>query len=266
MNDHLPFLGKVCIVTGGSSGIGQATCLKLAEVGFHVAVIGTRSEKVNETVQQLSALPSSIPQPHHLGLVLDVSQESDMMQMAQSVLTTFGRIDVLVASAGIAKQAGSERVMPYPTASLPLTEWNAMLQVNLTGIFLSNRAVLPQMLAQGSGHIINIGSCTTLKGLRGEPYAPAYCASKFGVLGFTESLAAEVSAQGVQAQVLLPGLVTTTLTAQTGLTHRFKGRVMTPETVAETIFHLLMQPIGTLIVHPHLVPLGGKVLTDSPAS
>jgi 3-oxoacyl-[acyl-carrier protein] reductase len=256
MTDNLPFSGKVCIVTGGSSGIGQATCFKLAEIGFHVVVVGTRIEKVNETVQQLAERPSSISKPHHLGLALDVSQESDMEHMAQSVLETFGQIDVLVASAGIAKQSGSERVMPYPTASLPLAEWNAMMSVNLTGIFLSNRAVLPSMLAQGSGHIINIGSCTTLKGLRGEPYAPAYCASKFGVLGFTESLAAEVSSQGVQAQVLLPGLVTTPLTAQTGLAQRFKGRVMTPETVAETIICLLMQPTGTLIVHPHLIPFG----------
>jgi NAD(P)-dependent dehydrogenase (short-subunit alcohol dehydrogenase family) len=256
MIDDLPFLGQVCIVTGGSSGIGQATCLRLAEVGFHVVVVGTRTEKVNETVQQLHALPSTVPIPHHLGLALDVSKELDMEQMAQSVLNTFGQIDVLVASAGIAKQAGSERVMPYPTASLPLAEWNAMMSVNLTGIFLSNRAVLPCMLAQGSGHIINVGSCTTLKGLKGEPYAPAYCASKFGVLGFTESLAAEVSSQGVQAQVLLPGLVTTPLTAQTGLAQRFKGRVMTPATVAETILTLLMQQTGTLVVHPHLIPFG----------
>jgi NAD(P)-dependent dehydrogenase (short-subunit alcohol dehydrogenase family) len=247
-------LGKVAVITGGSSGIGQAVGLRLAQEGFHVVLVGTQLAKVSAATAQLPALPGDQPQPHHLGLALDVTQEADMAEMAARTLEVFGRIDVLVASAGVARKPGSDRVMPYPIASLPLDEWTAILDINLTGLFLSNRAVLPAMIQQGAGHILNVGSCTTLYGLRGEPYAPAYCASKFAALGFTESLAAEVSAQGIRAQVLLPGLVTTALTAQTGLAHRFQGRAMTAATAAAMVLYLITQPTDSVVVHPHLLP------------
>ena len=236
---------KIAIVTGGSSGIGRATCIALAKADYCIVAVGTNLQRINET---LNLLPTS----GHLGLSLDVTKEQAMTVMVTKTIDYFGRIDLLVASAGLGKST-SERLVPYPTASLPYEEWKAIIDVNLTGIFLSNRAVLPIMIEQKLGHIINICSSSTRHGLQGEPYAPAYCASKFGVVGFTESLAQEVSSYGVRVQAIFPGLVQTPMIAQTALVRRYGG-VMKVEDVAETIIYLTTQPIDTTIIHPHLIP------------
>jgi 3-oxoacyl-[acyl-carrier protein] reductase len=128
------------------------------------------------------------------------------------------------------------------------------LEVNLTGIFLSNRAVLPIMISQASGQIVNICSSTTPYGLRGEPYAPAYCASKFGVVGLTESLAEEVRPYGIRVQAIFPGLVETGMIAKTALARRYGG-LLTVEDVAAIIVYLTQQQDDTVIVHPHLLPV-----------
>jgi 3-oxoacyl-[acyl-carrier protein] reductase len=236
---------KIAIVTGGSSGIGKATCIALAKENYGIVVVGTNLQRINETLELL-------PTSGRLGLALDVTQEQAMATMATKTIDYFGRIDLLVASAGLGKLT-SERLVPYPTASLPYDEWKAILDVNLTGIFLSNRAVLPIMIEQNLGHIINICSASTRHGLRGEPYAPAYCASKFGVVGFTESLAQEVGSYGIRVQAIFPGLVQTPMIAQTALVRRYGG-VMNVDDVAETIIYLATQPIDTTIIHPHLIP------------
>ncbi|MBD0347270.1 MAG: SDR family oxidoreductase [Coleofasciculus sp. Co-bin14] len=248
--------GKVAIVTGGSSGIGQAACIALANAGFHVVVIGTRRDRINET---LNLLDNSISNPlvsPHLGLTLDVTNEDDMQEMVVKTVERFGKVDVLVASAARGKQSGSERLMPYPTASLPLEEWNEVLSVNLTGVFLSNRAVVPVMMQQGAGHIVNICSSTTIHGLRGQAYAPAYCASKFGMVGFTEALAEEVGAYGIRVQALFPGPVKTPLVEKTALVRRFGGRYINTATIAQTIVHLVQQPPDAIMIHPHILPFG----------
>lgn len=243
--------GKVAIVTGGSSGIGQIVCSALAKEGFYVVVVGTNFDRINETLNLL-------PNPGtHLGLTFNVTQESDMQAMVNQTIERFGRIDLLVASAGLGKKTGSGRFMPHPTASLPLEEWNEILSVNLTGVFLSNRAVLPVMIAQKGGHIINICSSTTMHGLRGQPYAPAYCASKFGVVGFTESLADEVRSHGIRVQALFPGPVKTPLVAETALVRRF-GSYISPDAIAATIIYLVQQATDAIVIHPHILPFVGS--------
>jgi NAD(P)-dependent dehydrogenase (short-subunit alcohol dehydrogenase family) len=249
---------KVAIVTGGSSGIGQAACIALANEGFHLVVIGTRRDRINETLKLLYNLSSDRLDSPHLGLMLDVTRENDMQEMVAKTVERFGRIDVLVASAGLGKQSRSERFMPHPTASLPLEEWNEVINVNLTGVFLSNRAVLPVMMEQGEGHIINICSSTTLHGLRGQPYAPAYCASKFGVVGFTESLAQEVCDRGIRVQALFPGPVKTPLVAQTALVRRFGGGYISAADIAGTIVYLVQQAPDAILIHPHILPFGSR--------
>ncbi len=247
---------KVAIVTGGSSGIGQAACIALANAGFHLVVVGTRGDRINATLNLLHSSGMSQLDSPHLGLILDVTNEDDMQEMVSKTLERFGRIDLLVASAGLGKPSRSERVMPHPTASLPLEEWNEVLSVNLTGVFLSNRAVLPVMMKQRGGHIINICSSTTLYGLRGQPYAPAYCASKFGVVGFTESLAEEVYSYGIRVQALFPGPVKTPLVAQTALVRRFGGGYISAADIAGTIVYLVKQPSDATMIHPHILPFG----------
>lgn len=238
----------VAIITGGSSGIGQAVCVALADIGYRLMVIGRDPQRIQQTLNRLES-----PE-QHVGRSLDVTQEQDMAQMAAEAVATFGQIDVLIASAGIGRSANSDRYLPYPTSELPFSEWNAILEVNLKGIFLSNRAVLPQMLEQRSGQIINICSSTTPKGLRGEPYAPAYCASKFGVVGLTESLAEEVSSQGIRVQALFPGMVRTPLVAQTAIAHRYGGNISAEE-FAATVLYLVNEPPDTMSVHPHVLPV-----------
>ena len=249
-------MNRVAIVTGGSSGIGRAISAALAEAGYRLCIVGRNQQYLDDALARLDELHGSNAGPAHLGLALDVSRESDMREMADRTLQQFGRIDLLVASAGIGKKAGSDRVMPYPTATLPVDEWEAVIGVNLTGAFLSNRAVLATMISQRSGHIINVCSSTTPHGLRGTPYAPAYSASKFGLVGLTESLAEEVGSYGIRVQAVFPGPVETPLVDNTMLARPFGGAIVA-DSFASTIMSLVTQPADATIVHPHILPFRG---------
>lgn len=244
---------KVAIVTGGSSGIGKAICTVLAASGFAVAVVGRNRIRTMETVRLLEKVTGHARRSAPIGLVLDVVNEADMRAMAARVMECYGRIDLLVASAGLGKKTDSQRLIPYPTQLLPLDEWNEVIGVNLTGVFLSNQAVLPVMRQQGWGHIINVCSCTTPYGLFGTPYAPAYCASKFGVVGLTETIAAEMAPFGIRVQVLLPGPVVTPLVDQTRLSSPFGGS-MEPQSFANAVLYYVQHPADGVILNPHIVP------------
>lgn len=249
-------MNKVAIVTGGSSGIGKAVSIALAKSGYHVAIVGRTKHYVEATLDHLNSLRSHSQSSSHLGLALDVNNEAHMQEMVERTLDKFDRIDLLVASAGIGKKAGSERVIPYSTATLPPDEWDAVIGVNLTGTFLSNRAVLATMISQRSGHIINICSSTTPHGLHGTPYAPAYSASKFGVVGLTESLAEEVTSYGIRVQAVFPGAVETPLVDNTMLARPFGGTIKATN-FASTIMHLVTQPDDATTIHPHIIPFRG---------
>lgn len=249
-------MNKVAIVTGGSSGIGRAVSIALAEKDFHVVVVGRTPRFVDAAVQELDSTWAPAGVRAHLGLLLDVAIEDQMQTMAAETLDEFGRIDLLVASAGVGKKAGSGRVLPYSSAALPKDEWEAVIGVNLTGTFLANRAVLPAMMAQGCGHIINICSSTTPSGLRGTPFAPAYSASKFGVVGLTESLAAEVESKGIRVQAVFPGPVDTPLVDNTRLAQPFGGAIAADH-FAAAVMYLVAQPTDTTVVHPHVIPFRG---------
>lgn len=252
---------RVAIVTGGSSGIGRGIALALAEDGYAVAIVGRDQARIDATLGDLAQTGRS-PQSF-LGLALDVASASDMQQMAAQVLDRFGgRIDLLVASAGVGRKAGSDRVMPYSTAALPVDEWDEIIGVNLTGTFLANQAVLPAMLAQQAGHIINICSSTTRHGLRGTPFAVAYCASKFGVVGLTESLAAEVSAHGIRVQAVFPGPVETPLVNKTALAQPFGG-IVSAEGFAGSVMFLVRQAQDATVEHPHILPFRGGFSGDA---
>src|SRR5262249_28986426 len=129
----------------------------------------------------------------------DVQSEVDVQQMADQTLAAFGRIDILVCAAGIVRPPESRLTT---VAQTPLADFEAVLNTNLRGMFLSNRAVLPAMIQQGGGDIVNVGSTS---GLSGIAFDGPYCASKFGVIGLSEALAEEVAPEGVRVQTLLPG-------------------------------------------------------------
>lgn len=237
----------VSVVTGATGGIGSAFARALAKLGHNVIMVGTSPEKLAATRASL------LPGPH-LEAPLDVASPDDMNALTEMVQARYGRVDALVASAGIGRSRDRAGVLPCATKDLPLSEWNAVLDVNLTGAFLSNMAVLPLMRAAGRGRIVNIGSSTTPHGLRGRPLAPAYSASKFAMLHYTRALAAEVAPLGIQAIAILPGSVETPLVAGTLLDAPFGGK-MDAENFASAVLHLMMLGEDIELPDPHILPM-----------
>lgn len=241
--------GRVAVVTGGSSGIGRAVATDLVRRGVRVAVVGATESRVIEAAGELSL--GAAGSAEVLPLTLDVRSASDMEEMARSTLSRFGRIDLLVAAAGVARRPGSQRLVPYPTAQLPIEEWDAILDTNLRGTFLADRAVLPTMLARGSGTIVNVSSSPG--GYRGQAFAAPYCASKFGVRGLTQALAEEVGRLGIRVHCILPDAIDTPLLDRSTLAARL-GTPLPPQRVAELVISLWSGPEDARIVEPVLLP------------
>lgn len=239
-------LGRIAVVTGGSSGIGRETCLALAEQGATVVVVGTNRERVDEVASLLTrSWPREIP---HLGIALDVRSETDMREMADRTVSTFGRIDILIASAGILRPPGSH---PKPLVKTSVAEWDQVIDINLKGAFFSNRAVLPTMLQQRRGEIINVSS---VSGLKGRAHDAPYCASKFGLMGLTQSLAEEVRNQGIRVQIAVPGAVDTPIWQQNAPVP-VPMEALKPDRVAHVLISMLVMPGDTLMVSPVIEPI-----------
>jgi len=225
--------GRVAIVTGGSSGIGRATALALGRADARVVVVGRDSERLQRTTKELERTTGG----RVLGLSLDVRSECDTAALAEQVLAAHGRIDILVACAGVG--AGPRQTVPRPVAQLAVADWDVVVDTNVRGTFLSDRAVLPTMIAQGEGDIVHLSSAPA--GIRGQPLAAAYCASKFAVNALSESLSSEVREHGIRVHLVFPGLVETPLVKGAGLAKRF-GSPLAPERVADFLVWLLCLP------------------------
>jgi 3-oxoacyl-[acyl-carrier protein] reductase len=185
--------GKITVVTGSAVGIGRGIAEAFASEGAAVVAVDIDAEGVEETASKLKAEGGDA-----LALVADVSVEAEVEEVAQKALAEYGRIDVLVNNAGLA---------PYqPISEMSLADWQRVLDVDLTGTFLCSRAVLPAMVAQGSGRIINLGSQL---GLTGAAQMTHYSSAKSGVHGFTKALAREVAGHGITVNAIAPGPVVT---------------------------------------------------------
>jgi NAD(P)-dependent dehydrogenase (short-subunit alcohol dehydrogenase family) len=228
------------IVTGASGGIGSA-CAKL------FAAHGAKLTLVDRDEAKLSALAPEIS-ADALTLALDVTSEADMAQMAARTVQRFGGIDVLVAAAGILRSGGELKTV----ADTSYEDWRLVIEVNLTGTFLSNRAVLGAMLARGSGDIVNISSTS---GRQGRAYDAPYAASKFGIIGLSESLADEVGRRGIRVQTLLPDAVRTGLWDQSGTAALKPPHMLSPDRVAEFVLYLITLPRDAFLLNPMLYPL-----------
>jgi len=231
---------QVVVVTGATSGIGHATCRALSDAGATIVAVGRNIEALTTVAAEVQQRGGEAAT-----LQLDVRVEHDMARMAQWTLDRYGQIDILVASAGVLR-AGTPRVV----AEMSVAEWDLVVETNLKGVFLSNRAVLPAMLQQRRGVIINLSSTS---GRRGLAYDSAYCASKFGVIGFSEALAEEVRPHGVKVQVVLPGPVDTAIWDQNAPLPR-PAQVLPPERVADLILYLLTLPEDTVLVNSAVIP------------
>ncbi|MDP3938661.1 MAG: SDR family NAD(P)-dependent oxidoreductase, partial [Deltaproteobacteria bacterium] len=136
---------RVAIVTGGSSGIGQGACLGLAAEGASVVVVGRTPAHIEETIRQIDALPGRAPE-QRMGLTLDVTNETDMEEMARRTVDRFGRIDILVASAGVSLGTSKTRGGRTSVAQMSMETWDEIMNANLKGMFLADRAVLGTMI------------------------------------------------------------------------------------------------------------------------
>jgi NAD(P)-dependent dehydrogenase (short-subunit alcohol dehydrogenase family) len=237
----------VVVVTGGCSGIGLATCTRLAADGFTVAVLDIK--------------PADTQDGAALALRCDVTDESDVEAAMAAVLERFGRIDVLVNNAGITGSQQAARCHETPVA-----EWDKVHAVNVRGPFLCSRAVLPSMVARGSGHIITIAS---VAGFIAFPGRCAYTASKGAALMLTRSIAVDYAAAGIRANAVCPGMVYTPMTSwrldqpelRAAVEDRIPvGRVAVPEEIADAVALLASGRLGYMTGHPLVVDGGMSAL------
>ena len=188
--------GKCALVTGCAQGLGKEIALSLAENGCSLILADILQP--DQTAKQIQAIGSRC-----LPIQTDISDETSVKGMIEKVLSEFGRVDILVNNAGIT-QAGFA-----PTEDAPVEEWDRVIRVNLRSTFLCSKYVGKQMIGKGGGTIINIASTA---GLTGVPRAPAYCASKAGVLLLTKSLALEWAKHNIRVNAIAPHYLETELT------------------------------------------------------
>jgi 3-oxoacyl-[acyl-carrier protein] reductase len=239
---------KVCIVTGAGGGIGRACVELLVQSGNKVVLVDLNEQSLSKVIESLEQSGINFDRNNIMPMALSVSSAEDMQRMADDTLERFGRIDCLIACAGILRLGRTLKSI----ADTSLEEWTAVVETNLTGTFLSNRAVLAAMASQRQGDIINISS---VSGRQGRPFDGPYSASKFGIIGFSESLAEEVSGKGIRVQTVLPDAVETALWDQNGPAALKPVNVLPPERVAEFILYMLALPRDTYMPNPIIAPM-----------
>ncbi len=227
---------SVTIITGASSGIGRATALALAKQGARLCLLARSETSLARVAEEAKACGAK----EVLYFPCDIREETDVERAVAATLERFGRIDILINSAGLSLNGEVD--------GYALADWRTVIETNLTGTFLTCRAVLPAMKQQSSGQIINISSGAGRNGIKNMA---AYCAAKFGVIGFTESLSLEVRNHNIRVAALLPGSVATNFSRvakRTGQpaddtdSPREFGYSLTPDEVASVITSMLAQP------------------------
>jgi NAD(P)-dependent dehydrogenase (short-subunit alcohol dehydrogenase family) len=245
--------GKVAMVTGAASGIGRAIALLLAEMGAAVAVLDINDAGGRATASEIARAGNAAKFFH-----CDVSSAKDCAQTVQLTLAEFHRVDILCNNAGI--------IMRKSVLELAEDEWDLLLNVTLKGIYLLSREVIPHMVRNGGGSIINTGSGWSLKG---GPKAAAYCAAKAGVLNLTRAMAIDHGPQNIRVNCVCPGDIDTPMLAsecrQLGenprqfmeeAAARPLRRVGSPEDVAKAVF-FLASDMSSWITGTSLVVDGG---------
>jgi 3-oxoacyl-[acyl-carrier protein] reductase len=189
--------GKVALVTGASRGIGRATALALASEGASVVVnYASSSGAAEAVVAEITSGGGAA-----IAIKADMSKVAEVEAMYEKVMATYGRVDVLVNNAGITRDTLLLRMKPE--------DWQAVIDVNLTGVFLATRAASKIMLKQKSGRIVNI---TSVAGQMGNPGQANYSAAKAGVIGFTRTVARELASRGITVNAVAPGFIATDMT------------------------------------------------------
>lgn len=242
--------GQVAIVTGASRGIGRAVAIALAAEGAKVVVnYAKSSQAADAVVAEIEEMGSEA-----IALQADVAQTDQVDALFSAVLEQWGRIDVLVNNAGIARDTLLIR--------MKLEDWQAVIDLNLTGVFLCTKAASKVMLKQRSGRIINV---TSVVGEMGNAGQANYSASKAGVIGFTKSIAKEVASRGITVNAVAPGFITTDMTADLKVGEEVLkmiplGRYGEPDEVAGLIRFLAADAAAAYITGQVINVDGGMVM------
>jgi 3-oxoacyl-[acyl-carrier protein] reductase len=241
--------GKVAIVTGASRGIGRAIAIQLAEIGAKVVVnYANSSGAADELVAQIASTGGEA-----IAVQADVSKAEQMDALFSTVMTQWGRVDILVNNAGITRDTLLLRMKPE--------DWQAVIDTNLTGVFLATRLASKIMLKQKSGRIINIAS---VAGQMGNPGQANYSAAKAGVIGFTKTVAKELASRGITVNAVAPGFIATDMTndlkVEGILQYIPLGRYGQPEEVAGMVRFLASDAAAAYITGQTFNVDGGMVM------
>ena len=223
--------GRTTFVTGGGKGIGRAVALAFAEAGADVAVCGRDAGALEAVAREVLAVGRKA-----LAVTADVSRQPDVERAVGLVLETFGRIDILVNNAG--------QYLTGPFAELTAADWDRILGTNLRGMFLVCKAVVPAMIERRAGHIFNIAS---VGGRMPMKHATAYCASKYGVVGFSKALARELKPHGIKLQIAYPYHVDSHGRVDWAAEDPARTKWITPEEFAAVLVENARRPHRVLI-------------------
>jgi len=226
--------GKVALVTGASSGIGEAIAIALAEAGATVAVSARRADRLIGLVERISASGAK-----GLALPGDMAVEAEAIKAVEDTVAAFGRIDILINSAGVMQAGG--------ITNADLDEYRRVFDINLFGTVYTSKAAVPHMLAQGVGDIVTISS---LAGRKGGPMTNAYSASKHAVNSFTDAMRQELGEKNIRVSTLMPGATTTevgdSITDPNWRTaikaHVSKDGAVDPRDIGDTIVFMMALP------------------------
>ena len=240
--------GKVAVITGGSSGIGRAAALAFAREGAHVAIGARRQTEGEETARMVREAGGQA-----VFVQTDVSQSDQVQRLIQAAVERWGRLDCAFNNAGIEGDAFVH------TADYSETTWDQIVAINLTGVFLSMKYELQQMLKHGSGTIVNMSS---IAGLVGGPLGSPYFATKHGVIGLTKAAAMEYAKSGIRVNAVCPAVIDTDM-AQRGFSEMWDvvvnmhpvGRVGKPEEVADAVVWLCSDRAA--FITGHALPVDG---------
>lgn len=210
---------KNALITGAGKGIGKAIALALAKEGVNIILVARTQEEIDSVAAKVRSLRVKA-----LAITADVADINSVNAAVTKALAKFGTIDILINNAGIAAFGKFLELEP--------TDWERIIQVNLMGTYYMTRAVLPNMIERQTGDIINISSTA---GLSGNALTSAYSASKFAVLGLTESLMQEVRKHNIRVTALTPSTVATDMAKELNLTDGNPDKVMQAEDMAELI-------------------------------
>lgn len=256
---HISLAGKVAVVTGGANGIGRATVARLARSGAAVAIWDRDVSPVKALIDTLRAEGASV-----LATVVDVTDRGAIEAAVSATVSHFGGIDILVNNAGITRDAQLVRVKDGAVVGgMSEADFDAVIAVNLKGVYACTQAVVPEMLARGGGAIVNATSVVARSGNFGQTN---YVASKAGVIGMTQVWARELGRRGIRVNAIAPGFIATDMTAampapvlEQMAAHTPLGALGTPEDVAAA-YCFLVSDAARFISGAVLAVDGGLVI------